>query len=338
MLKGPSKTTQNFSDARSARLASRTRRVQGVTVTRSRRQQSATVESRNDATTTPVSPVASLGSPPHRRRVGRPRRTILPSNQEAIAPVNPLHFGYDVGGEQTPRSHVSVEGEEPGRAQGVDGEGATPDRFLTTLPTSNEQPDDGPIDAAASAEEGAETENRSSGGSVVNFDTTSEQERDDLTIETSRKRPARTEVVRKKRRHDRGDVGERVRHLERLLRDITRTLRSKDDGHPSQVTRDLPDARGATRPNVVPPPRPPASPASWGTFRSRDDTIGMTSTRGTRSPTRSSREARQDKPTSTGQGNHDHHQVTYHDGSVRARRRGGREESRVSLEDRRESW
>jgi len=151
-------------------------------------------------------------------------------------------MGDDIETSGTPQSDVSREGEGPSRAQVGDGDGAAMSDPIATLPTSDEGPDECQSNGEASEPEEEEEENRSSGGSVVNFDTTSEQEPDEPDLHTmkginkaKRTRPARTETVRKKMRHDLGQVGERVRHLERLIRDLKRATRSKRDGHPSYI-------------------------------------------------------------------------------------------------------
>ena len=332
----------NF-DERSARLASRTRRLQGATFTRSLQRQLVTMEPSNDGATTPTSPVSSFGSPPHRRRVGRTGRHNQPSNQDAITPVSPLPFGRDVEGDQTPLSDASMEGEEPGRDQDGDGDNATPEGSPTTPLTPNEGPNDGPQHELVSEDEERETENRSSGGSVINFDTTSDNAPEDLTTDTGDatpivdlSRPSRTGVARKKRRRDQGDVGERVRHLERLLRSLARSIGPKGDGPPSHTSRSRSDAPGATRSNVVLPPQPPASPASWGTIQPLDATNEVASSRDARSPSRPHRRDRQKRVTTAGRVSHDRRQVSDHDVLPRSGRRERRGEPRVSHEDHQE--
>jgi len=93
-------------------------------------------------------------------------------------------MGDDIETSGTPQSDVSREGEGPSRAQVGDGDGAAMSDPIATLPTSDEGPDEGQSNGEASEPEEEEEENRSSGGSVVNFDTTSEQEPDEPDLHT----------------------------------------------------------------------------------------------------------------------------------------------------------
>ena len=233
-----------------------------------------------------------------------------------------------------------MEGEGSGRAEDGDDDGATPERPPAVPPTSKDGPGDGPHEGGASGEEAGENGNRSPEGSVVNFDTTSDQEAEDLTTDTgeattrtNRARPARTEGTRKKRRKDRGDVGERVRHLERLLLSLTRSLRSRNDGPQSNTARAPSDTMGEAHPNLTPPPPPPTSLAPRSTPQPRDDGLRWTSAREGWSPGRPHHGERQSGPTSMGRVNHDRHQVGEREDPPPTRQRTRSGGPRVSHED-----
>ena len=323
----------NFSRTRSASSTSRTRGAQGGVANRLRQRQSDARGMYVDGVTPPVSPVASLGSPPQRRRVGRPRRTNLPSVPDATTPGSPQPLGRDNPAPLTPHSDVSREGEGSSRARDGDGDGVTIGAPTLVLPMSDERSEEGQSNGDTSERDEVETENRSSTGSQGNFDTTSDKELDELTSDTmegrnmaKRPRPARAATVHKKRRHDLENFGDRVRHLERVIRDLKRAVKSHGDGHSSFNNREPREASGPTRPDMVTPTQPPASPASWGTIRPRDTTDRMALTRASSSSTRASSGDRQEKPTSGGHGHHGRHQVATQDAPGQRRRRGNHQD------------